>query len=57
MSSKAKVRHKAPAPVGIKDIARALGVSTGTVDRALHGKPEVSPATRARVLATAERHG
>ena len=57
MSSKAKVRHKAPAPVGIKDIARALGVSTGTVDRALHGKPEVSPATRARVLATAERLG
>lgn len=57
MSSKAKARRQAPAPVGIKDIARALGVSTGTVDRALHGKPEVSPATRARVLATAERLG
>ena len=57
MSSKAKVRHEATAPVGIKDIARALGVSTGTVDRALHGKPEVSPATRARVLAMAERLG
>ena len=36
--------------VGIKDIARALGISTGTVDRALHGKPGVNPATRARVL-------
>jgi LacI family transcriptional regulator len=44
-------------PVGIKDIARALGISTGTVDRALHGKPDVSPATRARVLAMAEALG
>jgi len=44
-------------PVGIKDIARALGISTGTVDRALHDKPEVSPATRARVLSTAEALG
>ncbi len=44
-------------PIGIKDIARALGVSTGTVDRALHGKPEVSPATRARVLSMAESLG
>jgi len=43
--------------IGIKDIARALGVSTGTVDRALHGKPEVSPATRARVLSMAESLG
>jgi LacI family transcriptional regulator len=43
--------------VGIKDIARALGISTGTVDRALHGKPEVSPATRARVLSMAESLG
>ena len=44
-------------PVGIKDIARALGISTGTVDRALHDKPEVSPATRARVLSMAEALG
>src|SRR6476659_10046278 len=43
--------------VGIKDIAKALGISTGTVDRALHGKPEVSPATRARVLSMAEGLG
>jgi LacI family transcriptional regulator len=42
-------------PVGIKDIARALGISTGTVDRALHGKPEVSAETRARVLHMAEK--
>jgi len=44
-------------PVGIKDIARALGVSTGTVDRALHAKPGISPLTRARVLRMAESLG
>jgi LacI family transcriptional regulator len=44
-------------PVGIKDIARALGISTGTVDRALHGKPEVNALTRARVLSMAESLG
>jgi len=43
--------------VGIKDIARALGVSTGTVDRALHAKPGINPLTRARVLRTAESLG
>jgi LacI family transcriptional regulator, galactose operon repressor len=45
------------APVGIKDIARALGISTGTVDRALHAKPDVSAATRERVLPMAETLG
>jgi LacI family transcriptional regulator len=44
-------------PVGIKDIARALGISTGTVDRALHAKPGVSAMTRARVLSTAQSLG
>src|SRR5512134_4168429 len=44
-------------PVGIKDIARALGISIGTVDRALHGKPEVNALTRARVLSMAESLG
>ena len=43
--------------VGIKDIARALGISTGTVDRALHAKPGVNPATRARVLSMAAELG
>jgi LacI family transcriptional regulator len=42
---------------GIKDIAGAAGVSIGTVDRALHDKPGISPATRARVLETAARLG
>jgi len=51
-------RSSSPAsPVGIKDIARALGVSTGTVDRALHAKPGVNPMTRARVLSMAESLG
>jgi LacI family transcriptional regulator len=53
MSSDAKSLPPRP-PVGIKDIARALGISTGTVDRALHGKPDVSAETRARVLSMAE---
>jgi LacI family transcriptional regulator len=47
-------KPNAPAqPVGIKDIARALGISTGTVDRALHAKPGVNPSTRERVLSMA----
>lgn len=48
---------KQAAPVGIKDIARELGVSIGTVDRALNGKPDISAATRARVLDLAKRLG
>lgn len=44
-------------PIGIKDIARALGVSIGTVDRALHDKPGVNPRTRARVLDAAKSLG
>jgi LacI family transcriptional regulator len=43
--------------VGIKDIARALGVSIGTVDRALHHKPGINAQTKARVLAMAESLG
>lgn len=45
------------ARIRLKDIARELGVSIGTVDRGLHGKPGISPATRARVLAFAEEVG
>ena len=44
-------------PASIKDIARALGISIGTVDRALHGRSDVSAATRARVLKKAEQLG
>ena len=42
---------------GIKDIAKALGVSIGTVDRALHRRPGVSAKTNARVLQMAEQLG
>ena len=42
---------------GIKDIAHALKISIGTVDRALHGRPGVSEKTKARVLKMAEQLG
>ena len=41
-------------PAGIKEIARLLGISIGTVDRALHDRPGISPKTRAKVLKKAE---
>lgn len=43
--------------VTTKDIARACGVSLGTVDRALHGKPRIDPATKELVLRTAKELG
>jgi LacI family transcriptional regulator len=42
---------------GIKDIASALGVSIGTVDRALHKRPGINPMTRDRVLKMAQTLG
>ena len=39
---------------GIKEIATRLGISIGTVDRALHARPGISPKTRAKVLKLAE---
>ncbi len=42
-------------PVGIKEIADGLGISIGTVDRALHGRSGVSAKTRDRVLRLAEK--
>jgi LacI family transcriptional regulator len=41
--------------VGIREIANALGISIGTVDRALHDRPGISPSTRANVLRMAQR--
>lgn len=52
-----KPPHPPARAVGIKDIAKALGVSIGTVDRALHDKPGINPLTRARVLAMAGSMG
>jgi LacI family transcriptional regulator len=42
-------------PITIFDIAREAGVSHATVSRALNNKGDLSPATRARVLAVAEK--
>jgi LacI family transcriptional regulator len=42
---------------GIKEIAETVGVSIGTVDRALHSRPGISEATRARILKAAATLG
>ena len=41
----------------LKDLASALGLSQTTVSRALNGYPEVSEATRQRVMQAAAKHG
>jgi LacI family transcriptional regulator len=43
--------------IGIPEIARLANVSIGTVDRALHGRKDVSDATRKRILRIASEHG
>ena len=50
-------KFEPPGPAGIKDIARALGVSIGTVDRALHERPGINPMTKAKVLKMAQTLG
>jgi LacI family transcriptional regulator len=42
-------------PVTLEDIARALNVSKMTVSRAINNHPEISAATRERILATARK--
>src|SRR4030095_5046418 len=42
-------------PTTLADIARALGISTMTVSRAINNHSEISPETRARVLEAAQR--
>jgi len=44
-------------PSTLRDIAKALGTSIGSVHRALHDNPGVSPMTKARVLQTARNMG
>lgn len=51
------MNRKPSGQTGIKDIADALSVSIGTVDRALHNRPGVNPTTRERVLRMAKKLG
>jgi LacI family transcriptional regulator len=44
-------------PAGIREIAKALGVSIGTVDRALHDRRGIKPKTRTSVLELAKELG
>ena len=44
-------------PTTLRDIAKALGTSIGSVHRALHDNPGVSPLTKARVLQMARNLG
>ena len=43
--------------VGVKDIAKRAGVSTGTVDRVLHDRGDVKPETRDKVVAIVKELG
>jgi len=45
-----------PRELTLADIARIAGVGLGTASRALRGLPNVSPATRKKVLEVAEKH-
>jgi LacI family transcriptional regulator len=44
-------------PTTLLDIGKALGISIGTVHRALHDNPGVSPITKTRVLQMARNMG
>jgi LacI family transcriptional regulator len=43
--------------VRMREVARAAGVSVNTVSRALNGKPEISPKTKAKILEVAAELG
>jgi LacI family transcriptional regulator len=44
------------APITLKDIARKLNISPSTVSRALRDHPKISPETKKRVIALANRY-
>ena len=44
-------------PPGIREIAQSLGISIGTVDRALHDRPGINEQTRRRILQRAKALG
>ncbi|MDE1995515.1 MAG: LacI family DNA-binding transcriptional regulator [Rhizobiaceae bacterium] len=48
---------KKPQTVGIRELAAHLGMAISTVSRAMNDRSEVSPETRARILAEAARLG
>jgi len=50
-------RAERQGPPGIRDIAESLGVSIGTVDRALHNRPGINQKTRTRILELAKALG
>jgi LacI family transcriptional regulator len=50
----ARDRNKPP---GIREIAESLGISIGTVDRALHDRPGIKEQTRRRILQQAKALG
>ena len=51
---KERSRNKPP---GIREIAKSLGISIGTVDRALHNRPGINEKTRRRILQRAKALG
>src|SRR5665213_4407641 len=51
----ARRKSKASSPATIIDVARAAGVSLGTVSRVINGHESVRPPLRERVLAAARR--
>lgn len=42
--------------ITLQDIAKELGISKGTVDRAIHNRPDVNPDTRKKVLELIEKY-
>src|ERR1035438_9074673 len=49
------MKGKSHKPTGVKAIANALGVSSRTLDRALHGRHGISLETHAKVLKMAAK--
>ena len=43
--------------VTMQQVAELAGVSRGTVDRVMHGRPNVNPMVREKVLRAAEKLG
>ncbi len=50
-------RDASQRPVGIRDVAKAAGVSVATASLALNGQPGVAEETRRRIVAAAEQLG